>query len=704
MALATITIDLEARMAKLEEGLHKATRATDRAAKDMESRWSAVGTAVTSAAAAMAAAFAGGAITDFARRLVDGIDALNDVADATGSTVEKISALEDTALRTGHTLDTVQQAMVKLNQSLTAAKPGSDVAEALKAIGLEASALRAMDPADALMRISEAYAGFADDASKARSMQVLLGKSAADLAPLLKDLAEKGAGNVTVTAQQADEAARLNKQMADLQASFTGAARSVAASWLPAINDAIERARVGTEVFGGFFAAQAGRDFFRGDSNATEALQRAKADLDRLADLRAKFARDGDVPLFERVELNKLKGAEASLGKQVEYYSKLLRLSDGSAGGGRGVVNPAAPALPSLPDPGERAEKGAKKLPAAAAAWDDYSQSVTRSLMSLADQSDGVRLAVIDAQVQRLQELSAAGLDPKLVDDIGTILQASRAKITGPITVEIPPDQIAAVERYADSLRDVQALLGQTQQGQIDAITAQYGKLADVFAAGDISASQYADGLDALDERFTRLTQTQSDAAKEVSTFWDEAQRTIQGTMAQTIEAQLSGDFGNIEKMWGDMLKRMVAQAIAARINEALFGSGKGEDTGAWGALVKGFQAYTASQASGGAWSNGVQFYAGGGVFDRATAFGHAGGLGVLGEAGPEAVMPLARGMDGKLGVRSAGGGAPVSIAQSFAVGEIVTPSQLAAVEQRAMRGAMAGVAAARARGNRAYG
>ncbi|MGA9252609.1 MAG: phage tail tape measure protein, partial [Roseobacter sp.] len=36
---------------------------------------------------------------------------------------------------------------------------------------------------------------------------------------------------------------------------------------------------------------------------------------------------------------------------------------------------------------------------------------------------------------------------------------------------------------------------------------------------------------------------------------------------------------------------------------------------------------------------------------------GMRGGMGIMGEAGPEAIMPLARGADGKLGVRGAGGG-----------------------------------------------
>ena len=62
-------------------------------------------------------------------------------------------------------------------------------------------------------------------------------------------------------------------------------------------------------------------------------------------------------------------------------------------------------------------------------------------------------------------------------------------------------------------------------------------------------------------------------------------------------------------------------------------------------------------QASGGAWLNGVQFFASGGVVNRPTLFAHAGGLGVMGEAGAEAILPLQRGRNGKLGVQFEGGG-----------------------------------------------
>ncbi len=53
-----------------------------------------------------------------------------------------------------------------------------------------------------------------------------------------------------------------------------------------------------------------------------------------------------------------------------------------------------------------------------------------------------------------------------------------------------------------------------------------------------------------------------------------------------------------------------------------------------------------------------VMPFARGGVVNGPTLFPMARGMGLMGEAGPEAVLPLARGPDGRLGVRAQGGGA----------------------------------------------
>lgn len=64
--------------------------------------------------------------------------------------------------------------------------------------------------------------------------------------------------------------------------------------------------------------------------------------------------------------------------------------------------------------------------------------------------------------------------------------------------------------------------------------------------------------------------------------------------------------------------------------------------------------------ANGNAFSGGnIIPFARGGIVDRATIFPMARGYGLMGEAGPEAVMPLRRGQDGRLGVVAAGGGGP---------------------------------------------
>ena len=52
-----------------------------------------------------------------------------------------------------------------------------------------------------------------------------------------------------------------------------------------------------------------------------------------------------------------------------------------------------------------------------------------------------------------------------------------------------------------------------------------------------------------------------------------------------------------------------------------------------------------------------VEKYAYGGVVKKPTLFPMANGIGLMGEAGAEAILPLRRGSNGKLGVQSTGGG-----------------------------------------------
>lgn len=58
----------------------------------------------------------------------------------------------------------------------------------------------------------------------------------------------------------------------------------------------------------------------------------------------------------------------------------------------------------------------------------------------------------------------------------------------------------------------------------------------------------------------------------------------------------------------------------------------------------------------------GIKPFASGGVVNSPSYFPMAGGFGLAGEAGPEAIMPLSRGSDGRLGVAMPAGGTPANI------------------------------------------
>jgi phage-related minor tail protein len=137
------------------------------------------------------------------------------------------------------------------------------------------------------------------------------------------------------------------------------------------------------------------------------------------------------------------------------------------------------------------------------------------------------------------------------------------------------------------------------------------------------------------------------------------------------------------------------------RVSEALASVGRGISGAVLnqalapvqGAVGRGVQSILGGMlpfAKGGVVGGGsVAAFASGGVVDGPTSFPMRGGIGLMGEAGPEAIMPLARGADGKLGVRG-GGGANVHVTMNISTPEVAgfrrSQSQVAAEMSRALQ------------------
>ena len=313
MALATLSVDLVAKMANFEKDLGKAARAAESNAAKMNAAFSGIKAGL----AGLAAGVGVGGLVSLAKATIDSLDALNDLSDATGASIENISALEDVAARTGTKFETVQTALVKFNAALNSAKKDSPQAAAIEAIGLSVEKLKARDPAEALRQTAVALAQFADDGNKARLTQELFGKSLKEVAPLLKDLAESGALVATVTTAQAKEAEKFNQQLSVLQKNIQDASRDMAGPMVTAINALIVKFKEGREAGAGFF------------------------------DIIGNALRD---------DIRRLNGEAPNTGGATGSWGP-------DAGGGRGSVNPAnvRPSLPSSLDKDTGGKTGATK-------------------------------------------------------------------------------------------------------------------------------------------------------------------------------------------------------------------------------------------------------------------------------------------------------------------------------------------------------
>ena len=214
--------------------------------------------------------------------------------------------------------------------------------------------------------------------------------------------------------------------------------------------------------------------------------------------------------------------------------------------------------------------------------------------------------------------------------------------------------------------------------GLLDYVNAQNqvrsNELAKKFNEGKISADAYYKALvkipDALD-----TVRNKSQIGQGLQAGLTQYFESID-SLAGNISNAVVNTFGNLENTMFDFVKtgkfafKDFAQAVVDDLTKIiirmaiirpLVGGLMGAMPGG-AAAANGAAPATTAQAMGGVWQGGVQKFARGGVVNGPTTFGMKNGIGLMGEAGPEAIMPLTRGPDGKLGVAANGGGSNMNV------------------------------------------
>jgi phage-related minor tail protein len=209
------------------------------------------------------------------------------------------------------------------------------------------------------------------------------------------------------------------------------------------------------------------------------------------------------------------------------------------------------------------------------------------------------------------------------------------------------------------------------------------------------------EGFEGLEAELGHLETTLSNASAMTAAFQAELQ-SLQGTMIYT-----GREAGSMSRSIGGGLRRAFDGLVfdGLRLSDALRTVATSMVDAAYNTAMRPVQ-----NAVGGAIANGVTGllsgimpfqhggvfsqgritpFARGGVVRAPSVFPMRGGIGLMGEAGPEAILPLARGADGRLGVASSGGGAPVHVTMNITTPDVQgfrrSQSQVAAEMGRAL-------------------
>ena len=202
-----------------------------------------------------------------------------------------------------------------------------------------------------------------------------------------------------------------------------------------------------------------------------------------------------------------------------------------------------------------------------------------------------------------------------------------------------------------------------TVKSQLFEIEKKYGALIDTTQDSQLAGTLLQ--IEAEKERNAVLEEAKQQQEQLANFIGDSMENAMMGIVDGTLSVKDA-----FKSMAADIIKELyrvlVVQEMVATAKEAM------DAKGGFLKMAGSFLGFGGASANGNVFSGGsqVQAYANGGVVNGPTNFPMSGNkVGLMGEAGPEAIMPLKRGSNGKLGVQMEGGGGGgdvININQSF--------------------------------------
>lgn len=656
----------------------------------------------------LGAALAVGGFSAAIKGAIDLADDMRDLSQRTGVGIETLGRFKVAAELSGSSLEGVAKGLNFLNKNMVAAATGTEAtAAAFKTIGVATTevdgTLRSADKV--FLDVADRFAEMRDGPEKAALAMKVFGKAGAELIPILnlgsKEIQRFGLG---IGADFADNADAFNDSLGIMKAQVTVLTVQIGSALLPVLNGLISIVSQGVTFVGNLAA-----EFYNAIGGAA-GLQQAAAALIKtmvvLGGVTAGVFLATNITTFAtalrgvlgvmRTMLTLERAMLAVESARVAVAGVIAGIKSGKTpataaiggliGGGAAVTAIIAGVGKLVDDLTKRIGSGlqdAFKMPdisAPAGATPDLSglqsgkgtktaEKITKMSQEELEARDAIRQADLEdnALLKAKAEYVLAILEiDKQKLDVNARTNAQREAATKLLQADkqaaaelgsaIAQDFLKRQELQEDYNRTVQDL--QIKTGEITG-----DKLRQIEVDREVAS---------ILERLPGLTQAQIDKIKGLVTASKEVKDSFKDTFNDSLEqyydelknfggqvgSAVVGAFKGLEDQlttfvttgkanFRDLANSIIADITRIAIRQAIIRP-------LVGALFPG----VVPSAMGNVFAqNGIIPFARGGVIDKPTVFPFAKGVGLMGEAGPEAIMPLRRGRDGRLGVETVGGG-----------------------------------------------
>ncbi|MAR22296.1 MAG: hypothetical protein CMA49_00565 [Euryarchaeota archaeon] len=577
--------------------------------------------------AALGVAMSAGAFAAGIKSAIDQADAMGKLSTRTGIAADKLQAL----VNAGKLADVSQEQLTAglrlfARTQTQAAKGVATYTEAYGKLGLSVAnqdgTLKASD--QLLGELADKFAALPNGPEKAAVAMDLFGESGAQMITLLNGGSESlERFNYELSENFAQNAELFNDEITKMQIGFERMGMTLTDRLLPALLTTMD-------VFGQVFSTEDDwTKFFDLVINGFKGIAIAALATGRFMEetVRGYFAFFRAVDAMRRLDFGALQenskqyqaGFADRFSKNIEQFQQLLDAAKQAPSDYGGGDNQSVFQMPSL----------------------------TAGLGSSASERDRLEQQILQARERQLEAAAAAlTADRKQIENLHQRL--SGANLEQQILLET--DAIKRIQLESDQRRN--------------ALYAEHARQMQ----GGVSIEQSLVAAQLLQVQLsTEKIQTQQQLAKAIANAKDESKSFDQsfrdgleqmGNLAENLGNRLSSAVGEFSDAFTDFLitGKQSFQEFAASLLSDL------SRVFMRFAMINALKAVIGS-ADGNVFQGGsIVPYAKGGIVSRPTLFPMANGMGLMGEAGPEAVMPLRRHANGRLGVEASGGAGNVVV------------------------------------------